>query len=335
MKFDLSAFEFLNGEEFPPGWSNLGQTDLDKITNDLLSGDLAEEAAPVLNTVDAFFSTIEKLKPAIIDGEYNAEDLLGIHADEMGLLDVVLGPAVFQNEEGNPVIKTGSNLFALDIKGTSATCGNLEGDIEVIEVGDDDKKILVVALDCLIDGQEDTLNISFILTGDDDTRPTKAQVKKAIKGGTLPSLLKPVPTGGGFIKMNDLQEKTEYLVTAIEERPTHEEYGRSWLITLDGLGDIISKGKRFEKGLAQSAGIYKKMLAAGQPLTLLVSSIKEISSGVQVSAGFFKRAPKPAYVYKPVMKSAAVAEPAALAPAIEVETVVVPDEQEVLAGVPI
>lgn len=324
MKFDLNTFAFLNGEEFTPGWSNIGTSDLDQVTEALLAGDMAEEAAPVISAVDALFGTLTKMQPAII-GEYQAENLLGIHADEMGLMDVVLGPAIFQDENGNPVIKTGGNLFALQIDGASATCGQLEGDIEVTEVGDDDKKIVVVAMDCLVDGQDDTLSISFVLTGDNDTRPTKAAIKKAIKSGTLPSLLKPVPTGGGFIKMNDLSERTEYLVTAIEERPTHEEYGRSWLISLAGLGDVISKGKRFEKDLAQNAGIYKKRLASGQPLTLLVSSIKEIPSGIQVSAGFFKRAPKPEIAFKPAIKSAAVAETPALSPAIEVESVLIPE----------
>jgi hypothetical protein len=326
MQFNLDAFGFLNGEEFTPGWSNLGQFELDAITSTLLSGDLAEEAGAVINTVDTFFSTLDKLKPAIV-GEFDEANLLSIHADEMGLMDVVLSFGVFQDENGLPVIKSGSNLFSLNIDGSSATAGNLEGDIEVLEVGEDDRKIVVVALDCLIDGSEETLSIPFVLTGSDETRPNKALIKKAIKSGALASLLKPVPTGGGFTKMNDLKERTEYRVLSIEERPVHEEYGRSWLIELEGVGNIISKGKRFEKGLAQNAGIYQKMLAAGQPLTLLVSSIKEIASGTQVQAGFFKRAPKPEFVYKPVLKSAAPVNDFALAPAIEVETVVIPDEQ--------
>lgn len=335
MKFDINAFDFLNGEEFEPGWANLGQSDLDAITNTLLSGELAGEAGLVLSTVDAFFSTMDKLKPAVI-GEYKPEDLLGVHADEMGLLDVVLGPAIFRDEYGMPVVKTGSNLFALGITGSSAKAGDLEGDIEVLEIGDE--KILVVAMDCLVDGLDETLSISFVLAGDDDTRPTKAKVKRAIKEGTLAELLKPVPTGGGFVKMNDLQEKTEYLVTAIEERPTHEEYGRSWSITLEGVGNVVSKGKQFEKGLAQNAAIYKKLIAGGQSLTLLVSSIKEIPSGIQVRAGFFKRAPKPEYAFKSQMKSAElksaeVQEVKAISPAIEVESVLVSDEQKELAEV--
>ena len=45
-------------------------------------------------------------------------------------------------------------------------------------------------------------------------------------------------------------------MTAIEYAPPDEE-GRSWSITLEGVGNVVSKGKQFEKGLAQNAAIYK------------------------------------------------------------------------------
>lgn len=326
MKFDLNLFSFLNDQEFDAGWTNLGQSDLDAITNEIFESGSAEEGSAVLSAIDEFSTVLTKMQSAIV-GEYHPESLLGIHADEMGLLDVVLGPAVFQNEDGSPVIKTGDNLFAVDFTKGAVTCGELSGDLAVVEVGDDGKKVAVLALDVFATDDETIISISCVLAGDEESRPTIGRIKKAITNGTWPTLLKPIPKGGGFIKMNDLKPKTEYLVTALEERPTHEEYGRSWTITLAGVGDVISKGKRFEAGLAQNATRYKKLLADGKPLTLLVSKVEKIASGIQVSAGFFKRAPRAEFAFKPALKSAAPAELPALGHAIEVESVLIPETE--------
>jgi hypothetical protein len=139
--------------------------------------------------------------------------------------------------------------------------------------------------------------------------------KKAVKDGDIASYLKAVPQGGDWLSMNDL-ELGEYALLSIVEREPHAEYGRSWLMTLEGVGDVISKGKRFEKSLGQKAQMYQKFLAMKKPVTLLVSSKKEVTGGTQVNAGFFLREPRGDRMVsgKPEELRSAAVEPAELKP---------------------
>ncbi len=292
MKYDVEAFSFLQEREFAPGWGSVSQAELEDTISSLISEGITNEDAPeVFETVESYLALLDQLKPGAIV-EFSNADILTVHADENGLLDVVLGPAIFKGENDTITLKVGSNLISVKLSGTTAKCGTLEGDIEVIEEKPDNKpSYLVVSLDHYQESTETSIQIPVILENAEEVE--KAKFKAALKKGNIAGFLKPIPQGGNWISMNDLDEGKEYRLIGIEERDPHAEYGRSWLMTLEGVGDVISKGKRFQRALIQKAGIYKKLLSMGKPVTLLISSKKDLGDGkTQVQAGFFAREPR-------------------------------------------
>lgn len=314
MKFDVASFSFLNEQEFAPGYSNVSQADLQTQMMSALALGLPPEDLPEIRVIELFDSLVEALKPKV-EGIFDSENVLTVKADGNGMVETVYGPAVFRHE-GGLVVKLGANLFPLAIQGTEAKAGNLTGDIEVVEKvgrGEDgqDEKYLSVSWDVYFPAPlDETLEIPVILDGENKTN--KAKFKQALKAGDVTAYVREASSGGNWVSMNDL-EVGEYPLTNLVANEAHPEYGVSWTMTLEGVGDVRSKGKQFHNKLAIRAPKLMALLKAGHPVTLLISSKKELSQGIQVSADFFTRPPKAERMVKGAkLKSAAFTESPAL-----------------------
>jgi hypothetical protein len=296
MRFDDKSFGFLNDDgEYLPGWTNITWQDLEHCITALISQGISDEDAPdVFKAVEAF-----DLFLRAVGLDSPTEPVMGIKVDEGDLLEQVNGPAIFAqvvdgNTTGGAVLKTGDYVLDVIIDGTSAKIGNLEGDIVVEEYGEGDDKYCSVTFEFYSEILEDNIELSFVL--DTKNRPeiakiSKGKLKKIVKDGGLADLLRPVPSGESFVKPRDL-EVGEYSVLSIEENDPHPEYGRSWKVVLEGVGPMMTTGKRLNNLLSRQDAIYKKWLAGGNPLTFAISNKEEMTQGVRVDCGFFKRAPR-------------------------------------------
>lgn len=318
MRFDVASFSFLNEQEFMPGYSTVSQEDLQNQMMSALALGLAPEELPEIGVIELFDSLVEALKPSAV-GTFDSSNVLTVKADSNGMVEAVYGPAIFRHD-GKLVVKVGSNLFPLAIQGTEAKGGSLVGDIEVVEKdgrGDDgqDEKYLSVSWDVYFAAPIDqTLEIPVVL--DSENKTNKAKFKQALKAGDVAQFVREASSGGDWVSMNDL-EIGEYALTKLVANDPHPEYGVSWTMTLEGVGDVRSKGKQFHRKLLIRAPKLMALLNAGHPVTLLISSKKEVSQGIQVNADFFTRHPKADRLVKgakPVveLKSAAPSESPAL-----------------------
>jgi hypothetical protein len=319
MKFDVSAFSFLTEQEFSPGYGNVSQGDLQAQMMSAMALGLDPAELPEIAVIELFDTLIEKLKPSVT-GTYDENHVLTVKADANGMIEQVYGPAIFK-KDGEIVVKVGANLFPLTIKGTEASVGELLGDVEVLERdgrNEDgaEEKYLAVSWDVYFPAPlDETVEIPFVLDGENKTN--KAKFKQALKQGDITPYLREAGTGGNWVSMNDL-EIGEYEMTALVANDPHPEYGVSWTMTLAGVGDVRSKGKQFHSKLAIRAPKLMALLKAGQPVTLLVSSKKELSQGIQVNADFFIRPPKADRLVK-AAKPVADLKPAQEAPMLTLE----------------
>ena len=322
MKFDATTFSFLNEQDFAPGYANVSQQDLQNQIMQSMALGLDPEQLPEIAVIEAFDSIINGVGPAII-GEFDGDNVLAVKADSNGMVEAVYGPAIFKTEDDGLVLKCGQNLYSFSHKATEGVCGSLTGDIEVIEKegkGEDgqDENYLSVSFDIYLAAPiDETIEVPLIL--DAGSKVSKGKFKQDLKAGKIAQYLKPVPSGGNWVSMNDL-DIGEYSLTKLEENTPHAEYGRSWTMTLEGVGDVRSKGKQFQQKLASRAVKLIRLLEMGQPVTLLISAKNELSQGIQVKADFFTREPNPnrlAAMAKPAtatLKSANVVDVPALEP---------------------
>ena len=299
MKFDVDAFSFLQDNEYPEGYTTISKEELTNTITALMEVGITEEDAPeVFKTVETYLLFLGRISSACIGGA-PSDDALTVKCDSEGIIEQVYGPAIFQNEDGEtPVMRVCNDFYSLKFNGTDITCGAATGDVSVEEKAGKDEdgkdiKVLSIAFEGYFDEIDSGFEIGFILN--QELTPGKPKVKKWLKDGSLGEfnqILKPAPSGGQWTKLDDL-ELGEYRVYNIEEQKPHPEYGRSWLIFLEGVGPCISKGKRLEATLARNARIYEKTLAANRPLTFNVSSKEQLSQGIRVTCGFFSREPRP------------------------------------------
>ena len=314
MKFDVSTFSFLNEQDFTPGYSNVSQADLQQQVMDAMALGLAPEDMPEVAVIESFDYLLQQMKPACL-GDFDDSYVLGVKADENGMVEQVYGPAVLSNEDGAIIIKAGANQFPLTINGTSATCGSLSGDIEVVEKGEAPNQYLSVSFDVYLPAPIDQgIEIPFVLDKD-AAIPAKGKFKQDLKAGAIAQYLRKAGQGGSWVGMNDLSIG-EYAVTALAENEPHPDYGRSWTMTLEGVGDVRSKGKQFQSKLAIRAPKLMKLLELGQPVTLLISGKKQLEQGVQISADFFTRPPLPGRLVAGAKPTAAHRSAAPAAPAL-------------------
>jgi len=293
MKFDVATMSFLGEQEFTPGYSNVSQADLQQQVMSAMALGLSPEEMPEVRIIEVFDTLVEKLKPGC-QGDFDPNHVLSVKADKNGMVEAVYGPAVFK-KDGIVVVKVGANLFPLALKGAEASAGSLLGDVEVLEKegrSEDgtEEKYLAVSWDVYFPAPLDqTVEIPFVL--DQDHKTNKAKFKQALKSGDILPYLREAGTGS-WVGMNDL-DIGEYAVTDLVANDPHPEYGISWTMTLEGVGDVRSKGKQFHAKLAIRAPKLMALIKAGHPVTLLVSSKKEVSQGTQVAADFFTRPPRP------------------------------------------
>lgn len=299
MKFDVDAFSFLQDNEYPEGYTTITKQELtDTLTQLMDAGIIQEDAPEVFKAVETYLLFLGQISSACIGGA-PSDDALTVKCDSEGLIEQVYGPAIFQNEDGDvPTMRVSNDFYVLQFDGMDVTCGTAVGDINVEERDGKDEdgkdiKILSITFEGYFDEIESGFEVGFIL--DKELTPGKPKIKKWLKDSSLAEfnqILKPAPSGRRWIKLDDL-ELGEYRVYNIEEQKPHPEYGRSWLIFLEGVGPCISKGNRLEETLARNAKIYEKTLAANRPLTFNVSSKEQLSQGMRVNCGFFSREPKP------------------------------------------
>lgn len=298
MKFDVDAFSFLQDNEYPEGYTTITKQELTDTISALMEAGIAEEDAPeVFKAVETYLLFLGQISSACT--ETPSDDALTVKCDSEGIIEQVYGPAIFQDEDGDvPVMRVCNDFYTLQFDGMDVACGAAVGDVNVEERDGKDEdgkdiKILSITFEGYFNEIESGFEIGFIL--DKELAPAKQKIKQWVKNGPLAEfnkILKPAPSGGQWTKLDDL-ELGEYRVYNIEEQKPHPEYGRSWLIFLEGVGPCISKGKRLEATLARNAKIYEKTLATNRPLTFNVSSKEQLSQGMRVNCGFFSREPKP------------------------------------------
>lgn len=297
MKFDVDAFSFLQDNEYGKGYSTVTRDELEGAISALIADGIGAEDAPeIFKSVETYLYFLDQIKSGAI-GEVST-DALVIKCDDESIIEQVYGPAIFKGEDGVPVMRVCNDFYKLEFDGSDLTCGIATGEVGVEERDGKDEngndiKNLVINFDGYFDVVDQSFEIPFIL--ETSTGHQKNKVKSWLKKGELAKvseLLKAPPSGGSWTSLNDL-ECGEYSVYDIQENEPHPEYGRSWLILLEGIGPVMSKGKRLENVLARNAKIYAKTLKANKPLTFNVSSKEEVGGGIRVNCGFFSRSPKP------------------------------------------
>ena len=297
MKFDAESFDFLQDSIEEPGYTTISKAELSDSLASLLSNGFTEEDAPdVFKAVETYMHFLNEIQTGFA-GDAVSEDALTVKCDEMGVIEQVYGPAIFKGENGIPVLRVCNDFYNLVFSGSDVTCGIAVGEasVEDRETKDEDgndTKVVQITFDGYFDLTDSSFEVPFILDG--QVALPKAKVKKLFKDGKLSdinNLLKEPPSGSGWTSLNDI-EIGEYRVFNIEEQKPHPEYGRSWLIFLEGIGPVMSKGARLESNLARKFAIYSKTLAANKPLTFAVSSKEPVSGGMRVNCGFFSREPR-------------------------------------------
>lgn len=294
MKVDVANFSWLEDHGLEDGWTNLSKADLESALAMYMGmGITAEDNPSIYQSCELYGAFVDMIASAQTPGETSDGVLTVLCKD--GVLEKVLGPAIFQDDNGGLVMKAGDSTYQVTLGKNEISVGGFTAFTETgsIDVKDDDgndvKSVTASAEGEVGDG---SIELNFIL--EDPKGLSKMTLKKAFSGGDAQSLagMLKVAGAGGYGKMNDL-EVGEYRLTALEENKPHPEYGRSWLMTLEGVGQVISKGKQFEARLAQKANIYETRLKSGQPVTLKVSAKNVLSQGIQVKAGLFFREPNP------------------------------------------
>ncbi|EKU98172.1 hypothetical protein Lepto7375DRAFT_7433 [Leptolyngbya sp. PCC 7375] len=297
MKFDVDSFSFLQENEYPKGYSTVTKDELENTINNLIANEITEEDAPeIFKSVETYLYFLGQIKSGGL-GELS-NDALVVKCDEEGIIEQVYGPAIFKGEDGKPVMRVCNDFYQLTFSGSEITCGIATGEVGVEERDSKDEngndiKTLVINFDGYFDVVDESFEVPFIL--ETSTGHQKNKVKSWFKKGDLgkvSDLLKEPPSGGNWTSLNDLA-LGEYQVYDIQENEPHEEWGRSWLIFLEGVGPVMSKGNRLKGLLTRNAKIYAKKLKANKPLTFNVSSKEEVGGGIRVNCGFFSRLPKP------------------------------------------
>ena len=297
MKFDVDSFSFLQDNEYPKGYSTVTRQELEGAISQLIANEITQEDAPeIFKAVETYLYFLDQVKSGAA-GEVSS-DALVIKCDDEGIIEQVYGPAIFKGENDVPTMRVCNDFYTLEFKGSEITCGIATGEVGVEErdakdENGNDIKTLVINFDGYFDVVDESFEVPFIL--ETSTGHQKNKVKNWFKKGELDKvseLLKEPPSGGNWTALNDL-ECGEYQVYDIQENDPHPEYGRSWLICLEGIGPVMSKGNRLKGVLTRNAKIYAKTLKASKPLTFNVSSKEEVAGGTRVNCGFFSRLPKP------------------------------------------
>ena len=297
MKFDVDSFSFLQDNEYPKGYSTVTRQELEQTIVHLIEVGIGSDDAPeVFKAIETYIYFLDSVKPGCVEAQ--SDDALVVKCDGEGIIEQVYGPAIFKGENGIPTMRICNDFYMLQIKGSEITCGEAVGEVGVEEretkdENGNDIKALVINFDGYFDVVDESFEVPFIL--ETSIGHQKAKVKSWFSKGQIDKvsdLLKAPPSGGNWTPLNDL-ECGEYRVYDIEENDPHPEYGRSWLIHLEGIGPVMSKGKRLEQVLLRNTKIYTKTLEANKPLTFNISSKEEVGGGIRVNCGFFSREPKP------------------------------------------
>ena len=296
MQFNEETFDWLGEQEqFLHGWTNIDfaefQTKIDQLIADGITEDLAPEIYKSIETLGLFIDGVGLEAP---------ESVLSLVADENGIIEKILGPAIFaevndDEKTGKLVLRVGNEMIPVGLDGAEATIGTLKGDIELEEKDGKDEagvdiKFLTASLEVYFSQNDESAVIPVVLEKDHGL--SKAKFKQVLKSGLIAEYVKVPSTGANYKKLRDL-EIGEYNVLSVEENPVHPEYGRSWKIELEGVGYAISSGKRLVSNLEKRAKLYDSKVKQGHPLVFVISSKKEMSQGVQVVSGFFFREPNP------------------------------------------
>ena len=338
MSFGLSDLGWIaDSGEHPSGWSSISFLELEQKLVEMIDDGISDKDSPeIFQSVEDLSLFLESLG---LDPR-EQEEVLRIEINADGIIERALGPAIFASvdedgqRDGGVVLKIGQTLLPVVLEDDgSATAGPLKGDLEVSEKeGDGGKSYLIVTFDKYYEDQDVSVSVPVIL---EDGEQKKGRFKSEVKAGNLSKYLKPVPTGGGYTLIKNL-EPGQYLLTGLAERDPHPQYGRSWVLQLEGVGSAISSGTDFHGRLAQSAPKWKKMLKKGRHLTFVLSNKREIEQGVVLTCGILEKAPDSSRLVKQ-LKSAAptpsgAAIPAAATPVIPVAATPVIEQRELVSA---
>ncbi|NER80787.1 MAG: hypothetical protein F6K42_14690 [Leptolyngbya sp. SIO1D8] len=339
MKINAETFSFLEGgESLIPGWNNIGHQELEQMMSELIEQEITPDDAPdVFKAIEVIDSLLKGL------GQEGADQVLGIFVDEAGLIDKVLGPAVFADEDKvGCVLKIGSELVPVSFNKLQAAIGELTFDVSVAErkIKDEDGNEInsfEVSLDTYLEVVDEEISLPLILNSEAIQGMKKTKFKNLLNSNkNIAEYLQHPSEGGVYRKIKEL-ENGEYALVGIEENKPHAEYGRSWLVTLEGVGKVFTGGKQLHSTLSKLGEVYKKRLEGGSTFTFTVNNKTMKNGDVIPRGGIFTRPPRPdrlVKVAKPVqgLKSA---EPATALPEAHQTTIPVaatPVKEPALVG---
>ena len=326
--FSLNNLGFVDELELVQGWNNITLTQIEQYRSELVeSGVTAADLPELFNTLD---SIIEFTKTCGVIKLNPDPQVLSVIADENGIAENAFGPGIWAMTDadgqklGALALSFGQDQLPLTIKSetdddgetvfaTVASVGKLKADIEFHENENKvtGKEWVSVSAEFFVNKK--LVPVAVVLEKDLDG-VTKAHLKAAWKSGDFAQYVRTAGAGSDYMKLKELGVG-EYSLVDLWENPTHEEYGRSWSLRLEGVPAVVKSGsKRFEATLANLFPLYKKRLSEGRPQSLVISSKTELKNGaIVVVAAILNRAPnerKLAAAAKPVtmgaLKSAAV-----------------------------
>jgi len=273
MKFDTESLGWLQDLEPVDGWDSISLLEASEFVNTLENEGYSDaEIEPILSSWNALLEFMSLVEDAQINEV--SDSILTTYATN-GVIERIQGPTVYRGEEGL-VMRLGDNLYSAAIEKEKLVVGKLRGSIAITSVTsgngqqvvtDDGFDVLSAVASLRIPKGKDFYEVGLSLDLKQDL--TRNQLIAVIEDGEpIQPFLRPLPSGGGFTDMR-LLPVGEYLCTAIQYEGRHEEYGNSWRLTLDGVGPVMSRGKRIEAALGgdtatESSGKWLHLAAAAK-----------------------------------------------------------------------
>ena len=290
--FNLDSFPLLTMKELAPGRSLIGQ------------GTLSLLEFEQFEALMAFLPVTEEL---------NTREVLLVQADSSGTLERVYAPALFATEEGDTILRVGSNIWPVtQAKGTFSV-GSLTGFLNV-EMKENFKKEQYMVVTVLFSDDSDTASFSIGVRLLPESEVTQVQLQKlVVKGESIAPHLMVAGQGGSGGDVGKMHELPlgEYALVGVEQVEIAGKDGEqprtSWILELETGKRIWAKGGiiRLLKDVTSSNWMKSCVnraigtmeatktgfkLSLCVPHTLKISKIEEMSRGYSVTCQIVERA---------------------------------------------
>jgi len=296
--FNLDSFPLLTMQELAPGRSLIGQ------------GVLSLLEFEQFEALIAFLPVTEEL---------NTQEVLLVQADSSGTLERVYAPALFATEEGDTILRVGSNSWPVTQQPGAFKIGTLTGYLNV-EMKESLKKEQYMVVTVLFSDDADTASFSIGVRLSQESELTQVQLQKLFARGEAiaPHLMVAgqAGTGGDVGKMHELP-LGEYSLVDVEQveiagKPAKdgkpEELPRtSWILGLETGDRVWAKGNVIRLLKDSSSSNWMKScvnraigtmeatktgfkLSLCVPHTLKVTKIEALARGYSVTCQIVERA---------------------------------------------